>query len=285
MSMALTAETPRIVADPMVPRVGRIRKRVRELSDVWTLTVEMDEPFAFAPGQFNMLTAFGVGEAAISISGDPARPGEGLIHTIRDVGPVSHALSHLEPGDYIGVRGPYGAGWPVEVAEHCDVVILAGGLGLAPLRPLIYEVLSGRKKYGKVALLFGARTPTDLLFRPELEQWRRRLDVDIHVTVDTSTEDWYGNVGVVTTLVPRAAFDPQHTIAYVCGPEIMMRFGAAALRDKGVPDEAMYLSMERNMKCGIGLCGHCQIGTVFVCRDGPVFRNDKLRPLMSVKEL
>ena len=287
MSMAFTAERPAgdPHADPMVPRIGRVKKRVRDLSDVWTLTIEMDEPFAFEPGQFNMLTAFGVGEAAISISGDPAKPGDGLIHTIRDVGPVSHALSHLEPGELIGVRGPYGVGWPVDVARHCDVVIIMGGLGLAPLRPLIYTIMAHRKEYGKVVLLFGSRSPAEILFRAELEQWRRRLDVEIDVTVDTAGEDWFGNVGVVTTLVPHANFDPQHTVAYLCGPEIMMRFGAAALRDAGVKDEAMYLSMERNMKCGIGLCGHCQLGTVFVCRDGPVFRNDVLRPLMSVKEL
>ena len=271
----------------MVPRIGRVRRRVRELSDVWTLTIDMEDgrPFDFAPGQFNMLTAFGVGEAAISISGDCNRIGEGLVHTIRTVGAVSRALTQLGPGDAIGVRGPYGVGWPVAEAKGQDVVIVAGGLGLAPLRPLIYSVLSGRRDYGKVVLLFGSRTPEDILFRHELEEWRRRLDVEIQVTVDTAADDWYGNVGVVTTLIPHATFDPRNTIAYVCGPEIMMRFGAAALRDAGVEDKCMYLSMERNMKCGIGLCGHCQIGPVFVCKDGPVFRNDKLRPLMSVKEL
>ncbi|MDE2183251.1 MAG: FAD/NAD(P)-binding protein [Alphaproteobacteria bacterium] len=287
--MAYTAEAPAIAAgdDPMVPRIGRVRRRVRELSDVWTLTVEMEDgrPLAFAPGQFNMLTAFGVGEAAISISGDRDRADSGLIHTIRAVGPVSGALTRLGPGDVIGVRGPFGVGWPVDAAKGSDVVIVAGGLGLAPLRPLIYAVLASRKDYGRFALLFGARTPADILFRREIEQWRRRLDVEIQVTVDTSGEDWYGNVGVVTALVPQASFDPQNTIAYVCGPEVMMRFGAAALRDAGVPDTAMYLSMERNMKCGVGLCGHCQLGTAFVCRDGPVFRNDVLRPLMAVKEL
>jgi NAD(P)H-flavin reductase len=270
----------------MIPRIARVRRRERNLSDVWTLTLEMDDgPFAFAPGQFNMLTAFGVGEAAISISGDSARPGDGLIHTIRDVGPVSHALSHLEPGDAVGVRGPYGVGWPIEAAKGSDVVIIAGGLGLAPLRPLIYSLLDGRRHYGKVVLLFGARTPADILFRSELEGWRRRLDLEIQATVDTAGDDWFGNVGVVTTLIPHATFDARNAIAYVCGPEIMMRFAAAALRDAGVGDDCMYLSMERNMKCGIGLCGHCQIGTVFVCRDGPVFRNDRLRPLMAVKEL
>jgi NAD(P)H-flavin reductase len=287
MSTAFTTDRPQVDphASPLVPRIGRVKKRVRDLSDVFTITIEMDKPFAFEAGQFNMLAAFGVGEAAISVSGDPAKPEDGLVHTIRDVGPVSHALSHLEVGELIGVSGPYGLGWPVDVARNKDVVILMGGIGLAPLRPLIYRVLANRKDYGRVVLLFGSRTPGDILFRAELEQWRRRLDVEIQVTVDTAGDDWYGNVGVVTTLVPRATFDPDNTVAYLCGPEIMMRFGAAALHDAGVDDECMYLSMERNMKCGIGLCGHCQLGTVFVCRDGPVFRYDKIRPLMSVKEL
>jgi len=273
--------------DPTVPRVARVRRRTREIADVSTLTLEMEDgrPFRYEPGQFNMMTAFGVGEVAISISGDPDRAEDGLVHTIREVGIVSGAVARLTTGEAVGIRGPYGRGWPVDVARGSDVVIMAGGLGLAPLRPLIYAVLNARKDFGKVVLLYGARNPAEILYRAELEQWRRRLDVDIQVTVDTARDDWYGSVGVVTTLVPRATFDARNTIAYVCGPEIMMRFAAAALRDKGIQDESMYLSMERNMKCGIGLCGHCQMGPVFVCRDGPVFRNDHLRPLMSVKEL
>jgi len=271
----------------MVPRVARVRRRVRDIADVWTLTLEMEdgEPFVFAPGQFNMLTAFGVGEVAISISGDPSKPEEGLVHTIRDVGTVSGAVARLVAGEAMGVRGPFGAGWPVDAAKGSDVVIVAGGLGLAPLRPLIYAVLAERKSFGKVVLLYGARNPAEILYRSELEAWRRRLDVDIHVTVDHAESDWFGNVGVVTNLISRAHFEAAHTVAYVCGPEIMMRFTTSALRDAGVGDEAMYISMERNMKCGIGMCGHCQMGPVFICRDGPVFRNDFLRPLMAVKEL
>jgi len=272
----------------MVPRVARVRRRTREIQDVSTLILEMEdgEPLPFQPGQFNMMTAFGVGEVAISISGDPDRPEDGLVHTIREVGIVSGAVARLSTGESVGIRGPFGVGWPVEAAKGSDVVIMAGGLGLAPLRSLVYAVLNSRKDFGKVVLLYGARNPAEILYRTELEQWRRRLDLDIQVTVDhAESTDWYGNVGVVTSLVKRTAFDPEHTVAYVCGPEIMMRFGAAALRDAGVPDTSLYLSMERNMKCGIGLCGHCQMGPVFVCRDGPVFRNDQLRPLMNVKEL
>jgi NAD(P)H-flavin reductase len=285
--MAFTAEKTAAAGDPMVPRIARVRRRQRDLKDVVTLTLEMEDggDLEFTPGQFNMLTVFGVGEVPISISGDPAKPGGGLVHTIRDVGPVSGALARLGPGDAVGVRGPFGVGWPVAEARGNDVVVLTGGLGLAPLRPAIYSLLANRRQYGKIALLYGARGPGEILFRSELEQWRRLLDIQLYVTVDHADTDWFGSVGVVTTLVPRADFDPEHTLAMVCGPEIMMRFGVSALRDAGVNDQSIYLSMERSMKCAIGLCGHCQLGPVFVCKDGPVFRNDRLAPLTAAKEL
>ena len=188
----------------MVPRVARVVRTRRELSDVWTLDIDPGvDGFAFAPGQFNMLYAFGVGEAAISISGDAAEP-DRLIHTIRAVGKVSDALAHLKAGDTLGLRGPYGGGWPVEAAEGADVVIVAGGLGLAPLRPSIYRLLADRERYGRVLLLCGAREPDGILFRRELEQWRTRLDIEVEVTVDHADPNWRGNVGVVTTLIPRA---------------------------------------------------------------------------------
>ncbi len=276
-----------IAADPMVPKIARVRRRVREGPQVWTLEVEVEEPLSsapFLPGQFNMLTVFGIGEVPISLSGDPANPGR-LIHTIRAVGPVSAALTRLSPDDFLGIRGPFGAGWPIAQAAGCDVVIAAGGLGLAPLRPALYQLLAGRGRYGSIALVYGARSPGEILFRRELEDWRRRLDVSVEVTVDHAVGDWHGHVGVVTALIPRAHFDPLHAIALVCGPEVMMRFAIAALCDAGVPDEAIYLSMERNMKCAIGICGHCQLGNAFVCRDGPVFRYDKMRGLLRVKEI
>ena len=286
MSMAFTAEKTAAFGDPMVPRIARVRRRQRDLKDVVTLTLELEDggDLEFLPGQFNMLTVFGVGEVPISISGDPAKPGGGLIHTVRDVGAVSGALTRLSPGDAVGVRGPFGVGWPVAEAKGHDVVVLTGGLGLAPLRPVIYSLLTNRRLYGKIALLYGARGPEEILFRSELEQWRRLLDIEIRVTVDHAESDWYGAVGVVTTLVPKADFDPQQTLAMVCGPEIMMRYGIAALRNAGVADQSIYLSMERSMKCAIGLCGHCQLGPVFVCKDGPGFRNDQLAPLMAAKE-
>jgi NAD(P)H-flavin reductase len=278
------AAAPAPAADPMLPTFERVARVRREGADIWTLDIEPAAGFDFAPGQFNMLYAPGVGEAAISISGDPADRGR-LVHTIRAVGRVSEALTRLKPGEAIGVRGPYGRGWPVTEAAGADVVIIAGGLGLAPLRPAIYRFLAERERYGRLVLLVGMRQPDDILFQRELERWRSRLDIDLAVTVDHAGGDWRGSVGVVTTLIPRAAFDPAHTVALICGPEVMMRFSIAGLAALGVPAGAMHVSMERNMKCAIGLCGHCQLGPTFICRDGPVFTYERLRPIFAVREL
>lgn len=287
--MALQAEPKAHVGkpDPMVPMPMRVRRRRRDGPQIWTLELESDElpqGWAFAPGQFNMLYVFGVGEVPISMSGDPAEP-ERLVHTARAAGEVSAAFTGLRPGDSVGLRGPFGTGWPLEAAIGCDVVMVAGGLGLAPLRPMIYRLFAERQRYGKIVLLYGTRSPADILYREELERWRRRLDVEIEVTVDHATGDWHGHVGVVTTLVPRAAYDPLHGIALVCGPEVMMRFAATALRDAGFAEQAIYLSMERNMRCAIGHCGHCQFGPSFVCKDGPVLRYDRVRDLLGLREI
>jgi NAD(P)H-flavin reductase len=272
-------------ADPMLPHVVRVLDRRREGADVWTLDIEPEEGApSSAPGQFNMLTAFGVGEAAISVSGDPVETGR-IVHTIRAVGAVSSALTRLDAGDVIGLRGPFGTGWPMAEAAGRDVVVVVGGLGLAPLRPVLYRLFAERERYGKITLLLGARSPADVLFRHEIESWRRRLDIGIEVTVDHAGSGWHGPVGVVTMLIKRADFDPLRTVAMVCGPEVMMRFAIAALGEAGVADGAIYLSMERNMKCAVAFCGHCQFGTVFVCRDGPVFRYDQVRRLLTVKEI
>jgi len=221
---------------------------------------------------------------AISISGDPAQK-ERVVHTVRSAGAVSGALARLRRGAVIGVRGPYGSHWPVKDAEGSDVVIVAGGLGIAPVRPAMYYLIAHRERYGRIVLLYGARSPGDILYRRELETWRRRLDLDIAVTVDHAAADWRGNVGVVPALIPQIAFDPQHAIALVCGPEIMMRFTISALRDRGLTTHQIFVSMERNMKCAVGLCGHCQFGPAFVCRDGPVFRFDRIAPLFGVREI
>lgn len=274
------------MADPFVPAIYRVRRNMRELADVTTLELE---PLSgtrpdFQPGQFNMLYAFGVGEAAISISADKSE-GDGFLHTIRDVGAVSGAIARLDAGATLGLRGPFGKGWPVEEAKGCDVVIVAGGLGLAPLRPAIHAILAGRERYGQVTILVGSRTPQDILFRHDLEQWRQRLDVEIEVTVDHAGTDWHGNVGVVPSLISRAAFDPDDTRAFVCGPEVMMRFTADAFHEAGLEAESIYFSMERNMKCAVGLCGHCQFGPAFICKDGPVMRLDGIASNLAVREI
>jgi NAD(P)H-flavin reductase len=274
----------REVLDPMIPRVTRVLRRWRDGPDVWTLELQDPGGTAAAPGQFNMLTAFGVGEVPISLGGYSAHPGS-VIHTIRAVGPVSSALARLGVGEALGLRGPFGTAWPMEEAAGRDVVVVAGGLGLAPLRPVLHRILAARQRYGQVVLLYGTRSPSDVLFRQEIQTWRQRFDVDIEVTVDHAAQDWRGHVGVVTAFIPRASFDPMHAIALVCGPEVMMRVSIAALSDAGVGDEAIYLSLERNMKCAIGLCGHCQFGPVFVCREGAVFRYDRVRDRLGLKEI
>ena len=272
--------------DSFVPQLYRVGRMARELAD--TVTLELaplsGERPDFEPGQFNMLYVFGVGEAAISISGDPAQ-GRAYIHTVREVGAVSRAIAKLETGAVAGVRGPYGTGWPVEAAEGSDVILVAGGLGLAPLRPAIYRILANRDRYGRVSILLGSRNPGDILYRHELEQWRRRLDVDVSVTVDHADASWHGNVGVVPALIRRATFDPSEAIAMVCGPEVMMRYAAAGLRDAGIAEERIFVSMERNMKCAIGLCGHCQFGPDFICKDGPVMPYAKIARIFAVREI
>ncbi len=263
-----------------------VRRRHRETSDTWTLELEAPpgEELAYTPGQFTMLYAFGIGEVPISISGDPLASGP-LTQTVRAVGRVSEALCAARQGDAIGVRGPFGTAWPVEAAHGSDVVIVAGGIGLAPLRPALYAVLADRAAYGSVSLLYGTRTPADLLFRQELEGWRGRLDIDVGVTVDVGTGEWRGSVGLVTKLIDRASFDAGDTVAFVCGPEIMMRVTAQALIDHGVPADSIYISMERNMRCAVAHCGHCQYGPTLICRDGAVYRYDTIAPLLEVRGL
>jgi len=289
MVMAQTTSGTHETADigPMVTEPFTIRRVRKETADTFSLEMQKltgEREFMFRPGQFNMLYAYGVGEVPISISGDPSRS-KILTHTTREVGAVTRAMRRLKVGDTLGVRGPYGTPWPVQEAEGSDVVVVAGGIGLAPLRPVIYYLLTNRRHYGKVVLLYGARTPEEILFRRELEQWRSRFDMETHITVDRATGPWQGNVGVVTTLIARAPVDAPNTLAMVCGPEIMMRFTVLELERRGLDDRSIYLSMERNMKCGIGLCGHCQLGPRFVCKDGPVYRCDQIREVFSRREL
>jgi NAD(P)H-flavin reductase len=280
-------QTSALPNEPMLPVPWRIEKVRKETADTFTLALRpMNDapPFAFAPGQFNMLYVFGVGEVPISISGNPLEPSL-LIHTTRVVGVVTRALAKLKTGDMLGVRGPYGSGWPLTQATGRDLVIAAGGIGLAPLRSVIYEVLTHRKNFGEVVLLIGARTPRDIPFKAELRRWGARRDLQLHVTVDHALGPWHGNVGVVTRLIPQADFDPANAIGLMCGPEVMMRFTGLELQKRGLPLERIYASLERNMRCAVGFCGHCQFGPNFICKDGPVFRYDRVKPLLGVREL
>ena len=270
----------------MVTNPMRILRTWKETAD--TVTFELapgkKAQFHFQPGQINMLYAFGIGEIPISISGDPNEP-EKLVHTVRAVGAVSSALCGLSRDDSIGVRGPYGSTWPVEESKHRDIVIIGGGIGLAPLRPAILQFFEQRPHYGSISILYGARSPDEMLFTKQLQEWRGRFDAHVQVTVDAASDDWHGSVGVVTQLVSGADFDPLHTTALVCGPEIMMHFTIQELKRRGLKDEDIYVSMERNMKCAICFCGHYQFGPFFVCKDGPVFRYDQVHHFLKVREV
>lgn len=274
--------------DPMTPETVKIKKIIWETEDVFTLELvcetEEKRDFNFKPGQFNMLYAFGIGESAISISSDSSKRSS-LLHTIHKVGHVTSALSKLKKGDIIGLRGPFGSSWPLEETKGRDICIIVGGIGLAPLRPSIYHILRNRKQYGKFVILYGARTPRDILYPVELELWRKKHDVQIEVTVDRADSTWRGHSGVVTTLLDFVELDPQKTAAMVCGPEIMMKFAIDSLKRCGLDEKDIYVSLERNMKCALGFCGHCQYGPSFVCKDGPVFSFSKVTDIFEIKEL
>jgi NAD(P)H-flavin reductase len=269
----------------MVPLAFEVLSKRRDTSDTWTLEsrARSGEPLSFEPGQCTMLAAAGCGEVPISISGDPDAP-DRLVQTVRAVGLATTAICATEPGQVLSVRGPFGAGWPVAALEGLDVVFAAGGIGLPPLRPAILRALTGRERYGRLILLYGARTPDQLLYGEELRAWSAR-GLEVFVTVDSAGPEWLGPVGVVPRLVRRAALDGTRTAAMSCGPEVMMRFTVAALRDVGVGAERVYVSIERNMQCGIGHCGHCQLGPTLVCRDGPVFRWSEIERWLSIREL
>lgn len=265
----------------LAPRSFRVVDRVQETADTWTLTLDpaAGGPPTIAPGQFVMVYAFGVGEVPISVSRTPAGD-VGLALTVRNVGAVSAAICRSEPGEILGIRGPFGNTWPV--AEwNGDVVVVAGGIGLAPLRPVVHAALA--REGSGVVVLYGARTPGDLLYTNEVDRWRSHAHVD--VTVDAAGGDWRGRVGVVPKLVGTAPIRGDRSAAFVCGPEIMMGFAADALLARGIPAERIHVSLERHMDCGVGLCGHCQLGPTLICRDGPVYRWPDVEPLLEVRRL
>lgn len=283
MSQTMTDQP---LIEPMVPRPFRVIDKRAETPDTVTLVLEdlEDLETPFKPGQFMMVYVFGVGEVPLSIAGNPHMP-QVLVHTVRAVGAVTDAICALEPGDVVGARGPYGAGWPLEAATGRDLLVIAGGIGLAPLRPAIIEALNERSSFLSLSLLYGSRTPTDLLYQQDLLGWESSTDIQVEVTVDRASSDWWGDVGLVTMLLTRVDFNPVNTAALVCGPEVMMRVTARELRDQGVPAQNVFVSMERNMKCAIGFCGHCQYGPDFICKTGPVGSFARFAERLGVREI
>jgi NAD(P)H-flavin reductase len=274
--------------DERTPIPVPVIRRRRETRDVFTIELDasalIDAARPFRTGQFNMLYAFGVGEAPISISGNEARP-ERIAHTVRAVGPVTSALAKLRAGDVVGLRGPYGTSWPLEECLDRDVLVVAGGLGIAPLAPAIDALANEESRTGRLIVLAGARTPDDLLFRGRLARWRKADRTEVHETVDRASPQWRDHVGVVPALLDVVHVDPATTAAFVCGPEVMMRFALRRLLAKGIAPENVWLSMERSMRCAVGLCGHCQVGPFFLCKDGPVVRCDRIAFLFEKREI
>jgi len=268
----------------MVPSRHRVTGRVVETADTVTLGLEpVDDPIPdHRPGQFSMLYAFGAGEVPISVSACPG-PGREVRHTIRAVGATTRALCGLRPGAMVGVRGPFGVGWPVDAAEGSDALVVGGGIGFAPLRPVVHHVVAERERFGKVAVLVGARTPADVLYAQELAAWRDGAGLQVEVTVDVAPRGWAGHVGLVTSLLESCTLDFEGLTAFLCGPEIMMRVVARALIDRGADPGRILVSLERNMHCAVRLCGHCQLGPMFVCAEGPVLSWASAAPLLAVR--
>jgi sulfhydrogenase subunit gamma (sulfur reductase) len=267
-------------ANPYLIQSATIVEKIREAEYIDTYRLRfVDEQvrrsYRFAAGQFNMVYLFGVGEVAISVVSDPDEP-ESLDHTIRVVGRVTKAIAQLQPGDELGIRGPFGCGWPLEAIRGKDIVIVTGGLGCAPVVGAIEYIFRRRSQYGAVKILHGVKTPHDLLFRERFDAWRRQPDTQVLLTSDQPDKTWHYHVGVVTELFEQVAVDPARTVVLMCGPEIMMRLGTPILIERGVPAAAIYVSLERHMECGIGLCGHCQLGPYFLCKDGPVMSYDRV---------
>lgn len=281
--------TAQAAANPWQIHSATIESIQTEMAGVATYDLKIRDPqlaanYRFAPGQFNMLYLPGAGEIAISVSDDPAKT-ESIAHTIRVAGNVTGTLASMTVGQTIGLRGPFGTSWPIANCVGRDIVLVAGGIGLAPLRPVIYTMLKHRRQFGRLNLLYGARSPDTLLYERELESWIDQ-GMNVQTTVDRSVPSWQGNVGVVTMLLDQlTTFDTDNAVLMCCGPEVMMRFTIMSALSRGWTPEQIWLSMERNMQCAVGLCGHCQLGPAFVCKDGPVFRYDKIAPFIDIEAL
>jgi len=271
---------PALRDDPWHIQSARIVQRREEVEGVITLDITLDDEgaraeYLFAPGQFNMLYAFGVGEAAISIASSSANPAL-LSHTIRMVGQVTNALGRVSVGGSIGLRGPFGSHWPVERARGGNLILIAGGIGLPPLRPVIDRVIRNRVDYDRVALVYGAKTVSDLLYPYEYDLWKRN-GIEMIVTVDRADDSWKGERGVVPAALKKLRLRGSNHTAFMCGPEIMMKYAVQECLNREVAEDSIFVSLERNMKCACTFCGHCQIGPEFVCRDGPIFSYAKIK--------
>lgn len=271
--------------DLFLPQIAHVSDVWNETPDTKTFALRLRDTedrknFEYLPGQFLELSVFGYGEAPFCIASSPTRP-EVLETTVRRTGLLTDALHKLAEGDEVGIRGPFGNGFDVKAAQGKDLLFVAGGIGLPPLRSLIWNVLDERPRFGRVAVLYGARTPTDLVYKQELEEWGKRSDVELYVTVDAAQRDWTGAVGVVPSLLKKVTLHPESTLAFVCGPPIMIKIAIQDLLALGLKEEAVISTLERMMQCGIGKCNHCAIGHRYVCRDGPVFNYSQIREMVE----
>lgn len=276
--------------DLSIPFEATIKWIKKETRDTYTYAISIEDrevkrSYSFIPGQFNMIYIPGIGESPVSISS--ASKDHYLTHTIRVAGDVTTAIGKLSHGDSLYIRGPFGKGWPIEEAQEREVMIIGGGLGIAPLRSVIREFIGRQKnkpkRIGKI--LYGAKSPKDIIFRDEFPRYREAFDIFLTVDKADPEEYWKGEIGFVTTLISKISFDPLNTVVFLCGPEVMMQAVIKELLLKGVPGEKIFLSMERNMNCGMGICGHCMFGPRFVCKDGPVFRFSDVEEYLGIKEI
>ncbi|MDZ4184203.1 MAG: FAD/NAD(P)-binding protein [Desulfuromonadales bacterium] len=253
-------------------------ERLTAMEKLFEIKLKNGRDLGHVPGQFVEVSLFGIGEAPISISSSPTQKGSFEL-AVRAAGNVTKALHALDQGASIGIRGPFGQGFPLEDLKGKDILFVAGGIGLVPLRSLINYVLDNRKDFNRVIVLFGARSPSEQLFLPELARWRTSKDLEYLETVDRANGDWKGNVGVITTLFPKVSVDPARTVAVIVGPPVMYRFAILEAQVKGIPYEQIIVSLERRMKCGVGKCGHCQLDDLYVCQDGPVFTFARIKDI------
>jgi sulfhydrogenase subunit gamma (sulfur reductase) len=268
------------IINPFLPHVAEVVGVRQETGDIRTLALRFRQgiDFDFVPGQFVEVSVFGVGEIPLGLASSPTRR-EKIEVSVKRIGSVTNEIHKLTPGDTLGVRGPYGNGWPVERLHGRDVVIIGGGIGLSPLRSLIDYMLDNRDDFGKMKILYGARTQDDLVYKRLIEEWGRHRDTEVHCTVDIGTPGWTGHVGVVTALFDQANISTENTMVITCGPPIMIKFVTMGLEKMGFSDEDIITSMEKMMKCGVGKCGHCNLGSKYVCLDGPVFTHRELKAL------